>query len=493
VSAFGYTSRDFDTIKQDMLERASRVLPEWTDRDSSDFGMMLVDLWAFAADSMHFYMDRAAGEAFLDTATQRESVQAFARLFDYTPQTRNSAQGTITVRNDTNTDYVIDRYTEFVARNDNRSYICYSRTDVTVPPLSTVEVSAAQGEPILNETLTTASSGAPSQRYSLSIDGSVVPSINVFVLEDGINPVRYFRTNRMSTARASERVFQVDILSDGTVDIIFGDFINGLIPPTGSRIYVDYVVSEGSSGNIPANSVVGFKLSAGPSIVVTSSSAFSGGVDDESITSVKRNIPSAIASQERAVTRSDFVNLATSLSSVAKASISYEPSVINGGSATGGSVTIYAQPYRSDYVRSVETSQAVPVEIRQEVIDFIQPLTMLGVTVVAAPVVDWTPVDIEVTVNVNARAVTSSVQRSLQLGIEDLFEFDNVIFGQLLVLAQLYRRCTDIVGVDYVTVTKFCKTGESSVEPEILVDPLKLPKLGTLTLTMVGGISSGGT
>jgi len=493
VSAFGYTSRDFDTIKQDMLERATRVLPEWTDRDASDFGMMLIDLWAFAADSMHFYMDRAAGESFLDTATQRESVQAFARLFDYTPQTRTSAQGTVSVRNDTTVGYTVDRYAEFVARSDNKSYICYSRAAASIPPLSTVEVNAAQGEPILNETLTTASSGLPSQRYSLNVDGAVVSSIEVFVLEDGINPVRYFRTARMSTARASQRVFEVDILSDGTVDIVFGDFINGLIPPTGSRVYVDYVVSEGSRGNIPPNSVVGFRSSVGPSILVTSSSNFSGGTDDEGITSIKNNIPSAIAAQERAVTRSDFVNLATSLTSVAKAAVSYEPAVVVGASATGGSVTVYAQPYLSDYVRTIETSQIVPNSIRQEVVEFIQPLTMLGVTVVAAPVVEWTSVDIEITVNVNAKAVTSSVRRFLQLGIENLFEFDNVFFGQLLVLAQIYRRCLDIVGVDYVTITKFCEAGGSSVESEILVDPLKLPKLGTLTLTMVGGISSGGT
>jgi hypothetical protein len=493
VSAFSYTSRDFDTVKQDMLDRASRVLPEWTDRDSSDFGMMLVDLWAFAADSLHYYMDRAAGEAFLETATQRESVQAIARLFGYTPQTRNSARGTITVRNDTASGYTINRYTEFVARNDTKSYACYSTAAASVPPLSSVTFTAAQGEPILEETLVTASNGSPAQRYSLSVAGSVVTSIEVFVVEDGVTPVQYFRVARMSTARASDRVFEVDTLSDGTVNIVFGDFINGLIPPTGSRIFVNYVVSEGARGNLPANTVVGFKSSVGPNIVVTGSSSFTGGVNDEGITSIKTNIPSAVAAQERAVTRSDFVNLATFLTSVAKASISYEPALVDGASATGGSVTVYAQPYRSDYVRSTETSQTVPAEVRQEVVDFIQPLAMLGVTVVAAETVEWTPVDIEITVNVNARAVTSAVSSSVQLGIENLFEFDNVFFGQRLVLAQIYRRCVDVPGVDYVTVTKFCEAGGSTVESEILVDPLKLPKLGTLTLTMVGGISSGGT
>lgn len=493
MSAFGYTSRDFDTIKQDMLDRAARVLPEWTDRDSSDFGMMLVDLWAFAADSMHFYMDRAAGEAFLDTATQRESVQSFARLFDYTPQTRTSARGTIVVHNDTSIGYTVERYTEFIAREDNKSYVCHATAAASIPPLSSVEFSAAQGEVILNETLTTASSGVPSQRYPLSVDGAVISAIEVFVVEDGVTAVRYFRTPRMSLSRSSERVFAIDILADNTVDIVFGDFINGLIPPTGSRIFVDYVVSEGTSGNLPANSVVGFKSSAGPNIVVTSSSTFTGGLDDEGITSIKRNIPSSISAQERAVTRSDFVNLAISLTSVAKASVSYEPDIVQGASATGGSVTIHAQPYISNFVRSPDTSQVVPVEIRQEIVDFIQPLTMLGVTVTAAPVIEWTPVDVEIVINVNARAVSSAVRRNIQLSVENLFEFDTVFFGQLLVLAQVYSRCVSVAGVDYVTVTKFCESGGSSVESEILVDPLKLPKLGTLTLVVVGGISSGGS
>jgi hypothetical protein len=493
VSAFSYTSRDFGTIKQDLLDRAARVIPEWTDRDSSDFGMMLLDLWAFAADSLHFYMDRAAGEAFLETATQRESVQAFARLFDYTPQTRTSSRGTITVRNDSTDGVTVNRYAEFVARNDDRSYICYSLTSASVAPLSSVVISAAQGDPILDETLSSISNGTPSQRYSLSVPGAVVSSIEVFVVEDGINPVQYFRVPRMSTARSSERVFEIDILADNTVDIVFGDFINGLIPPTGSRIYVNYVVSSGTDGNLPANSVVGFASSVGPNIVVTASSAFTGAVNDEGINLVKANIPSAIAAQERAVTRSDFVNLATSLTNVAKASISYEPTLVTGASATGGSVTIYAQPYRSDYVRSTDTEQIVPEDVRQEVVDFIQPLSMLGVTVVAAETIEWEPIDVSITVNVNARSVSSAVVQAVQLNIENLFEFDNIFFGQRLVLSQIYRRCVDVFGVDYVTVTKFCEAGGSSVESEILVDSLKLPKLGTLTLTAVGGISSGGS
>jgi len=36
---FNYASRTYSTIRQDLLLRAAKVAPEWTDREPSDFGM----------------------------------------------------------------------------------------------------------------------------------------------------------------------------------------------------------------------------------------------------------------------------------------------------------------------------------------------------------------------------------------------------------------------------------------------------------------------
>ena len=85
MSNYDYTSRDYTSIQKDLLDRATRVLPDWTSRDASDFGMVFVDLWAYMGDILHYYVDRAAGEANLTTATQRESVLAIAALMDYIP------------------------------------------------------------------------------------------------------------------------------------------------------------------------------------------------------------------------------------------------------------------------------------------------------------------------------------------------------------------------------------------------------------------------
>ena len=57
--AFNYASRTYSTIRQDLLNRAALVAPEWTDRDPSDFGMLFVDLWSYMGDIMNYYIDRA--------------------------------------------------------------------------------------------------------------------------------------------------------------------------------------------------------------------------------------------------------------------------------------------------------------------------------------------------------------------------------------------------------------------------------------------------
>ena len=145
MTTFNYAARDYDTIKSDLLARASRLMPEWTDRDPSDFGMLLVDLWAYMGDVQHYYIDRAAQEAFLATATQRESVLAIANLLDYRPVGRASASGTVTVENTNATAYVVPQYTEFTARYNDKTYTVYAKQAATIPATSSAQVTVGEG------------------------------------------------------------------------------------------------------------------------------------------------------------------------------------------------------------------------------------------------------------------------------------------------------------------------------------------------------------
>lgn len=489
MAAFDYASRDFDTIKQDLLARATRVMPEWTDRDPSDFGMLLVDLWASAADVLHYYIDRAAGEAMLPTAQQRESVLALANLLDYVPRGRTSAIGTVTLTNTALTATTIAPLTEFIARHDNNTFQLYTEAGGVIPGSGPGNITIHEGALTVNEVLTVAANGQMGQRYTLSAVNVVDKSVRVNVLEDGLNPVTYQHVSRITSSATGDRVFATNVTADGDTEVIFGTSLNGFVPPSGARITTTYASSSGSTGNLPANSVTSFKSNTPDGLSVTSSSSLSGGIDEESIASLKKSIPSVISAQNRGVTRNDFVSLALQVDGVAKAAVSYEPSLA-GASAGNASVTIYPQPQRGDYLTTIDVAQTVSAEMQTAIETTIQPRALLGVEVFCAPTVDWQGIDINTTVYVNEKSVANWVRRDVERAIDELFEFDNVFFGQRLTLGQLYRIILNTSGVDYCTIETFDTAGGVDLETSILINELKLPKKGGINVTVIGGIST---
>ncbi|HEU4884169.1 MAG TPA: baseplate J/gp47 family protein [Longimicrobium sp.] len=93
-----YLTRDYDTFRAAMLDRMSVTLPAWTERNPADIGIVLVELLAYAADSLSYYQDAAATEAYLGTARLRTSLSRHARLLDYRVNQGCSAVAWVQVR-----------------------------------------------------------------------------------------------------------------------------------------------------------------------------------------------------------------------------------------------------------------------------------------------------------------------------------------------------------------------------------------------------------
>ena len=56
-----YTSRDFTAIRAQLVGLARGMMPEWeTVGETGDFGTLLLELFAYMGDVMHFYIDRTA-------------------------------------------------------------------------------------------------------------------------------------------------------------------------------------------------------------------------------------------------------------------------------------------------------------------------------------------------------------------------------------------------------------------------------------------------
>ena len=79
-----YTSRDFDSIKEELVKYAKRYYPNnYNDFTKASFGSMMFDMVAYVGDILSFYVDYQANESFLDTAVEFGNLRKHARSLGY--------------------------------------------------------------------------------------------------------------------------------------------------------------------------------------------------------------------------------------------------------------------------------------------------------------------------------------------------------------------------------------------------------------------------
>ncbi|MCZ0981863.1 hypothetical protein O1L60_31125 [Streptomyces diastatochromogenes] len=308
--AIDYTAKDFSSFRQAMLDHAARVYPEWSGRNTADFGVLLVNLFAYMGDILSYYQDSAAREAFLETATQRSSVLAHAALLGYTPAAAAASTGSVTFVTDSTqpTDVVIPAGTQVTtAFIESLDAPLTFETDVavTVPAQGgTATVSVTEGTTAGSQTLTLnagtatealvlvdslgTSDGTASQSFTLPAAPALGDSVRVFVGSDVV--VEWQGTNDLLTAAATDRVFTVNSSDTGIVTITFGDGTLGAIPDLAVPVYAAYRVGGGVRGNIDANQVVDIGIGIA-GLYIASSSAMTGGREAESTESIRTNAP----------------------------------------------------------------------------------------------------------------------------------------------------------------------------------------------------------
>ncbi len=88
----------FPAFRAVLLEDASRepgLSNGWRGRESEDFGVMLLEMFAYIADVLTFYDEQIAGEAYLRPAVQRPSLRRLTGLIGYLPRPATAARVTL--------------------------------------------------------------------------------------------------------------------------------------------------------------------------------------------------------------------------------------------------------------------------------------------------------------------------------------------------------------------------------------------------------------
>ncbi len=93
-----YTSRDFESIKNDLENYAKRYYPTtFKDFSEASFGAMMLDLVAYVGDQLSFYADFQTNESFLDSAIRYDSVVRLSETMGYKNQGAAKSTGQVAI------------------------------------------------------------------------------------------------------------------------------------------------------------------------------------------------------------------------------------------------------------------------------------------------------------------------------------------------------------------------------------------------------------
>ena len=482
IPQIDYTSRDFSAIRDDLYSLIPIFAPQWTSRDPNDIGIAILEMFAHMADVLHYYIDRAASESFISTASQRDSVIKIAKMLGYTPTDTSPATVTLTFQNSTTSSITVPAKTQaeasVVIDGTLTKLIFETDASVTVPAKTgstpgTATVVATQGYTVSDELLG-ASDGTAGQVFVLSDSPVIQDSISIVV-----GTTVYNSTPHLIEAGSGDAVFSSETDADYVTSVEFGDNVGGKIPPTNSQIYATYRVGGGSEGNVGIGTITTLLTNYQAGLTVNNAEAALGGADIESIESIRINAPLSVSSGNRAVTLGDYASLAVQVTGVAKA-------VARAAAFTN--VTLYVAPFGDRGTTGTELTD-VFVNLANKVKLYLEPKMPPGASVTVLPPT-FVPINITAVIYALPQWKNSTVQNNVTKALQEILAFDNVLYGQRISLHYVMSALANTPGVNYSNVQLLARAdGTQSGTDDAVLEVNELPESGTLSISVTGGIS----
>ncbi len=298
---------------------------------------MLVDVLAYNTMYTSYNANMVANELNLDTAVIRDNVVSHAKKLGYTPNSYTSSKLScnITVNNVSSYQRVqINSGALFSVAKDGQSYTYVLRDNISLNTNgnNTVQFNNITLSEGIEFTITyTVDESNENQRFFIPNNFVDVSSIRVSIIADetgvSLNDQEtvedfYTRKNSIVGITSSDKIFFVEEIQDQKYEIIFGDNVIGRKLENGEIVVIRYMITNGSKCNnfvvSPTNfvgSIVGINSGVSDSIITSSSivptitGKTDGGSEFEEIKSIKYRAPRWYASQQRAVTPSDYESI----------------------------------------------------------------------------------------------------------------------------------------------------------------------------------------
>jgi uncharacterized phage protein gp47/JayE len=485
-----YTNLGYEALRESMLAIARQTLPEWTDHSENDLGVLLIELFAYASDITLYYQTRIASQLFPATSDEPESLVQLLRLLGYELRSAppaavelavavNATQAlplTVAAGTTFSTQTAAGEQLQFESLRDT-----VITTDVLGPKVEEnlrwfLPITAVEGHTVRNELLGV-SDGSPNQLYLLGEGPVISGSIEVTVTGPG--GATFWQEDRsLATAGPTQRSFRTQRAADGRMTLLFGDGVNGAVPPRGAalepvEVRATYRVGGGPQGNVPPGTVFTSSISVLRRIVAPAGGT--GGAEAESVERARDLAPRLHRAQERAVTADDYVELALRTPGVGKArAVALNWNDVLLYVAPSGRVEQPSELLRRDLLAAFEQSRMVTSVLR-----------VLGPE----------PVDVYFMARVRAEPyyLQDDVRAAVTAAAANLIAFDRVDFGEPIFLSRLYDALQSLPQVTSLEVTQFSRTPDGKVDEGGVIDlkPFELARAGyaeTIRLVLEGGV-----
>ena len=313
------TELDFDTIKTN-LKSFLRSQDEFTDYDFEGSGLnVLLDILAYNTHYNAYYLNMIANESFLDTSLLRNSVVSHAKRYGYVPRSRTASKAIVNFVIETSSvasgQLTLPRGYRFLSNLlDNKVYTFVTTQDTTVSKVGTrftfSNLEIFEGS-LNSYSFTQSDSSNPKQIFTIPDQNIDTSTLTVTVQQSSSNndTVVYSLATDVVNLTANSDVYFLQENLNQEYQIYFGDGVIGKKIPDGGIVNINYLSTNGSEANRVNVFVPSSNLSGYTNFTLTTTSAASGGSDRETVDEIKFAAPLQYISQNRAVTKSDYIKL----------------------------------------------------------------------------------------------------------------------------------------------------------------------------------------
>lgn len=320
ASSLDYTDKDFTSIRLRLFALIQSVFPTWSDQNVTNFGNLLLELFAFTGDILTFYQDNQGRESRMVTATQRKNVIALAKMLGYTPMGATAAQATevITLKAPPIGSVTIPKGSTILTADITNPVSFQLLADAVIAPGASPPTTSVTVENSANAVDTFTSSGLPDQSFVLT-KSPYLDNSSTIVAGNGT----YAQVDNFLDSISTDRHYTVVVDQNDRATITFGDGINGAIPS--ATITNHYKTGGGLAGLVEPGAISNLQGSftdnlGNPIVIsVTNPQKSSGGDDRQTIQQIQTLAPASVRAETRCVSREDFEINAVKVPGVARA------------------------------------------------------------------------------------------------------------------------------------------------------------------------------